>query len=97
MNDEKRNAEKPIKTHKCYICETEYCDNIKLEIHINQVHNNLGKSKCDICGQYFASPYISNHIEAVHKNTKSLQCDICEQMFSISVDLNKHISMGLFQ
>ena len=61
MNDQERNAEKPIKTHKCYICETEYCDNIKLEIHINQVHNSQGKSKCDICGQYFTSTYISNH------------------------------------
>ena len=66
--------------------------------HIDVVHLNEGKYKCDSCNKSFAIKcMLTKHVDSVHKKLKPHQCFMCDEAYSYPVDLRKHKKRCHFQ
>ena len=70
---------KPLKCHKCDICDYKTAKKTDLKRHIESVHEGIKPYKCNICAFETARKgNLKNHIVSVHEGIKQFKCNICE-------------------
>ena len=61
--------------------------------HVESIHEEKDKHKCNICTKGFAEKAkLIGHIASFHKGKKSHSCATCDASFDYSVSLKKHIA-----
>ncbi|KAL4228848.1 hypothetical protein ACF0H5_011888 [Mactra antiquata] len=78
-----------IYPYVCDLCGMKFKMTYILQRHINCVHKNIRRYKCDICQQGFFRAATRDQHRVRHFDP-SLKCSYCPKMFKADLDLRKH-------
>lgn len=82
-----------IKTLKCQYCPQRFGATIKLQEHLQSLHNNKRFYGCDRCPQQFAMIELLHMHSTIHSDNlkPTLTCDKCDKAFFMQSRLDEHI------
>ena len=83
-------ADPTVKPFSCHICSRPYKNTLVLRAHVDAVHINADRFKCEFCGKGFPSKArLTEHL-VCHTKEKRVTCSYCDLMFSRRVDASVH-------
>ena len=72
----------------CPICHKRV---VLLARHVNSVHLNIRRHKCDECGMAFSQRYsLTEHKLRKHSHNRQHECDFCGKKFAIKSEMHRH-------
>ncbi|CAH1263958.1 ZNF91 [Branchiostoma lanceolatum] len=84
-----------ILTRECEICGRRFPGQRQMERHRDQVHMNVRKFKCDVCGKDFKRKAELIIHMSVHTGVYSHLCMYCGKAFKVQACLKQHITIHL--
>ena len=66
---------------KCDNCDKIFRRKELLNAHLDQVHNNTSKVKCDFCEKKMLITSLKIHMKYAHSKQAEIKCDKCDKSF----------------
>ncbi|ODM87353.1 putative zinc finger protein, partial [Orchesella cincta] len=79
-----------LRPFRCKICSRDFAQTGHLTRHVNQVHGNIRRYKCEHCPQEFYSKYSIKVHSVSHTGERPFVCQECNQRFKYASALRKH-------
>lgn len=92
MSHQRRNHEEK-RSHPCTLCGKGFIYKKELERHVNNVHKNIRKFVCEVCGMAFKMIGHLNYHSRSHTGERPNSCNICSKSFRRPGELKNHLVM----
>lgn len=75
---------------KCEICHKYFR---KLNLHIENIHENVGMVNCEVCGKPIKRSYYQHHMKNYHTQVKERACNECGKVFKCRSSYAVHMKV----